>query len=251
MRLLALTLGLAAVGLIGVTAAPSTAQTVGDDNDRPRGFTLFPPEGDWRTVSDATSPYMTLAITARCLVDARPDEVRAYLAITPASSGEEAGFEAFQSRARRCMPDMDFSELGNMQSARGEMTMLFEHSAMRGALAEALLREEDAEYDPASLALGDEGMFVADRFHQEPAHDPLRRFSLGFAGCVMGNNSAELAELFATTPGSAEERTAVMGMADSFAGCVMEGQSLNLRAPSLRTQLAEVTYYATHMEGTE
>ncbi|MCR2833731.1 hypothetical protein [Parerythrobacter lacustris] len=186
--------------------------------------------------------------TAKCVAQDRPTEVRAYLAATPGSAGEEQAYEVFAEKLRKCMPNVDFSGVGNMQAARGALTMRFEHSTLRGALAESMLREGKTELMLDKIMLGDDGMFVAERFHGERSDTIERVFSLGFAGCVMGHNAGALEALFQTEPGSDNEKQAIMAMSPSFGQCVMEGQSLKLRAPTLRNQLAEAAYYAVSLE---
>lgn len=235
-RCLAMLLG----GLL--LASPAHAQIEG--TAKPTGFTLNNRETDWRKVSALTPPHLTLAVTARCLVDKRPEAIAAYLASVPASAEEGQAYVGFEDRIDNCMPDMDMSEVPPAQRARGRMTMVFEPSALRGALAEALMREARTPIRLELVAQGDDGMYVAEQFHGARSGEPERAFSLGFAGCVMGNNAERLAGLFNTEPGSREEREAIMAMAPSFNQCVMEGQQLRINPPALRNQLAEATYYA-------
>lgn len=226
-----------------MAAVPVAASAQIEGEREPTGFTLDNRETDFRTVNASTPPQVTLAMTARCLADTRTQDVRAYLATVPASAAETAAYEAFQERIGRCMPRTDFSSVGNMQRARGTLSLGFDHGSLRGALAEALMREDDMAIDPARLALGEDGMFVAERFHGARSDNMGRVFSLGFAGCVMGLNAERIEALLQSGPGSPEERTAVVAMADSFGGCVMEGQTLALDPSTLRNQLAEVVYY--------
>lgn len=228
---------------VAAFAFPTTAQEYSD----PRGFRLKRPPSDPRDVSAATAPEATLMRTARCIAEDRPEQVRAYLASVPASDAEAITFAEIEKKVTRCMPEMDMSMVGNATRARGTMTMRFEHSALRGALAESLLIEEGSEISQQSLSLGDEGMFIAEQFHGVRSIEPARVFALGFAGCVMGHNSAAMQGLFATRPGSPEEKAAIVAMAPSFGQCIMEGQQLKLSAPTLRNQLAEVVYYAINL----
>lgn len=231
------------LGVFGllVTGAAADAQPYSN----PLGFKFKKYRPDARTALADAAPELTMMRTAACLAEDRAEEVRAYLQTVPATPEEEEAFSAFSKKLNRCMPEMDLSSVGNMRSARGTMTMRFEHSALRGALAESLLREEGAVIDPSRLSLGDDGMFAAERFHGARSGEISRLFSLGFAGCVMGRNPASLESLFNTEPGSPEEKAAIVAMAPSFSECVMEGQSLKVSPPTLRNQLAEVTYYAT------
>ena len=210
----------------------------------PMGFKLKKTPSDPRAATTNDAPELTMMRTAKCLADDRTDEVRTYLETVPASAMEEEAYAVFAKKLDRCMPKMDMASVGNMRSARGVMTMRFEHSALRGALAGSMLREEDIPIDPAALSLGDDGMYVAERFHGMRSEESSRMFALGFAGCVMALNPDKMEALFQTVPGSAEEKSAIVAMAPSFSECVMEGQTLKLRAPTLRNQLAEVTYYA-------
>lgn len=235
---------LLALVLAAVTAVLPVAASAQIEGDRkPTGFTLNSREIDFRTVDAATPPEVTLAITARCLANNRAAQVRAYLASVPASPAETTAYEAFQERISRCMPRIDFSDVGNMQRARGTLTLGFDHGSLRGALAEALMRKDDTLIDPERLAVGEDGMYAAERFHGSRSDDMNSVFSLGFAGCVMGLNSDRIEPLLSSGPGSPEERAAVVAMADSFGDCVMEGQTLALDPSTLRNQLAEVVYY--------
>lgn len=221
-----------------------TAHAQIEGQAKPTGFTLNNRETDWRKVNALTPPHLTLAVTARCLVDKRPKEIAAYLASVPASAEEGKAYAGLENQIDNCMPDMDMSAVGQARRARGTLTMVFEHSALRGALAEALMREARSPILFEMVAQGDDGMYVAELFHGGRSGDPGRAFSLGFAGCVMGNNAENLAGLFESEPGSSAEREAIVAMAPSFNDCVMEGQQLRIDAPSLRNQLAEATYYA-------
>jgi hypothetical protein len=230
--------------LLGSVLFAGTAQAQIEGQAKPTGFTLNNRETDWRKVSALTPPHLTLAVTARCLVDKRPKEIAAYLAAVPASAEEDHAYAGFEDRIDNCMPDMDLSAVGQARRARGKLTMVFEHSALRGALAEALMREARTPILFEMVAQGDDGMYVAELFHGGRSGEPGRAFSLGFAGCVIGNNAERLAALFGTEPGSPEERAVIVAMAPSFENCVMEGQQLKVDAPVLRNQLAEATYYA-------
>ena len=228
-----------ALGLV-CSGVPANAQPYSS----PMGFKLKKQPSDPRAATANAAPELTMMRTAKCLAADRADEVRAYLETVPASAMEEEAYVLFAKKLDRCMPEMDMSSVGNLRSARGVMTMRFDHSALRGALAESMLREEDVPMDPAALSLGDEGMDGAERFHGARSVEMSRMFALGFAGCVMGLNPDKMEALFQTMPGSAEEKSAIVEMAPSFSECVMEGQVLKLSAPTLRNQLAEVTYYA-------
>lgn len=228
----------------GLAALPVAVSAQIEGNRKPTGFTLRAYETDHRTVNAATPSQVTLAMTARCLADNRAEHVRAYLASVPGSEAEIGAYEAFQERIGPCMPRIDFSEVGNLQRGRGTLSLGFDHGSLRGALAEAIMREEDTIIDTGRLALGDEGMYVAERFHGQRSEIPARVFSLGFAGCVMGYNAERIEALLSTSPASTEERDAIMAMVDSFGGCVMEGQTLKIDPSTLRNQMAEVVYYA-------
>lgn len=214
----------------------------------PHGFTLGQLDRDYRTIAADTPAQITLMKTAQCVADDRPLLVKRYLASLPASQEEDDALAEFGDKIRRCMPDMDMSSVGNMRSARGTMTMSYEHGAMRGALAEAFLTEERIQVLFDRFPDGDEGMYIAETFHGERSSDTARAFALGFAGCVLGHNKFALPELFETAPGSAEESKAIRAMAPTFSNCVMEGQRLALSAPVLRGQIAEVVYYAQFAE---
>ena len=233
--------------LVAMFAAAAALPAMAQDYSDPRGFRLKRVPTDSREVAVSAAPEATMMRTVRCIVKDKPEQVRAYLASVPASKAETATFAKLEKKIGRCMPDMDMSTVGNANRARGTMTMLFEHSALRGALAENLLREEEVEISPEQLSLGDEGIFVAERFHGARSTETTRVFALGFAGCVMGHNPTAIQGLFATQPGGAEEKAAVVAMAPSFRQCVMEGQQLELSAPTLRNQLAEVVYYAINL----
>ncbi|EAQ30284.1 hypothetical protein NAP1_05890 [Erythrobacter sp. NAP1] len=227
-----------ALGVCGAVAA----QTTGD----PRGFRIKQPEADHRDVTEATPPELTMMRTARCIVDDQVEDVEAYLRTVPGSTQEDTAFAKFERKLNRCMPEMDMSSVGNMQRARGTITMRFEHAALRGALAENVLHQNDVELELGRMARGDDGMYVAEKFHGERSGDPSRVFALGFAGCVMGHNADAIPMLLETEPASAEEKSLIGAMAPSFGQCVVEGQTLRLTAPKLRTQIAEAVYYALH-----
>ncbi len=214
------------------------------------GFRLGQEVKDHREVGDEMKAEEMLLVTARCLADDKPDAVRTYLKAVPASEEEARAFEKLQKPLNRCIPEMDFSGVGNMVSARGTRTLSFDHGSLRGALAEGLMREEQIVLDPTKMTLGDDGMYVAEMFHGERSSDLTRVFALGFAGCVMGHNPSAFEQLMGTGAGSPEERAAIIAMADSFSQCVMEGQTLSLNASTLRNQMAEVAYYA-NMIGAE
>ncbi|MDA9918486.1 hypothetical protein N9D37_01175 [Erythrobacter sp.] len=226
---------------------PLAAQEYND----PRGFRIKSKPTDPRDSAADAAPELTLMLTARCLADDRLEQSQEYLATLPASDAEEVAFAAFGNKIRKCMPSMDMSSVGNTTRARGKMTMSFDHSALRGALAESLMRETDMVLSPARMALGDDGMYIAGQFHGGQSPSPARAFALGFAGCVMGNNPSAIEALFKTDPGSAEEKAAIVAMAPSFGQCIMQGQELRLAAPTLRNQLAEVAYYAMMAEAPE
>lgn len=230
---------LASIAALAVTV-PAIAQEYND----PRGFRLKRPPRDFRDVFVSTAPEATMMRTAECIAEDRPGEIAVYLRSVPGSEAEDAAYSAFERKMTRCIPDMDMSSVGNATRARGKMTLRFDHSALRGALAESLMRENDMLLDPAKLSLGDDGMYFAERFHGGRSADTSRMFALGFAGCVLGHNSGVMQALFQTAPGGTEEKAAIIAMAPSFGQCVMEGQSLKLSAPTLRNQLAEVAYYA-------
>lgn len=228
----------------GLAALPVAVTAQIEGERKPTGFTLRAIQTDHRTVNAATPPHVTLARTAQCLADNRTEQVRAYLASVPASPAEGAAYEAFEGRISRCMPRIDFSGVGNMERARGTLNLGFDHASLRGALAEAMMREDDTVIDSRQLALGDDGMYVAERFHGQRSSDLARVFSLGFAGCVIGYNPERIEGLLSSTPASAEERDAIRSMAESFGSCVMEGQTLSIDPSTLRNQVAEVVYYA-------
>lgn len=217
---------------------------LGQDRFDPRGFTLAVAPLDHRNVTSATPPEETLMRTALCLADDHPVKVTAYLKSVPGSAGETQTYADFQDEISGCMPRMDMSMVGNMERARGTLSMRFEQSALRGALAESIMRELKIRLLPATFNLGEDGMFVAERFHGDRSSNVGRAFALGFAGCVMGLNPDRIEPLLATAPGSGAERGIIVDMAPSFSQCVMEGQELKLSPPTLRNQIAEVVYYA-------
>lgn len=208
------------------------------------GFRLGQEVKDYRDVGDEMKPQEMLLVTARCVAKKKPEEARAYLSALPATEAEASAFEELGKTLNRCIPDMDFSNVGNAQSVRGTRTLSFDHASLRGALAEGLIREEQIVLEPARMELGDDGMYVAERYFGERSPDLERVFALGFAGCVMGHNAAAFPELMETAPASPEERKVVVAMSQSFGQCIMEGQTLALDVPTLRNQLAEVVYYA-------
>lgn len=235
MKRLGLFLACLAAG--GVVVSPANAQ-------RKMGFRFGQEQRDWRDIGADTPPNLALFWTARCLVTKHRNEVKLYLATVPGNFEEQLRYEPIGKDFWDCTPDMAFDGVGNMRSATGTMRFKFEHADLRGALAEALMRKEDIEIRSEKIALGDDGMYVAEKFHGARSSVPARAFALGFAGCVMGHNPDGIAKLLSTEPGGKQESEAVMEMAPSFSQCIMEGQKLSVTAPALRNQIAEVVYYA-------
>ena len=225
-------------------AVPATAQR----QQTGMGFRLGQEVQDHRKVRADTPPAEVLMMTSRCLVSKRGKLVEEYLRSVPASAAEQAGYSALDPHITKCMPDMAFETVGNVQSARGKLTLSYDHGTLRGALAEAALRKADAEIVVPTAFREDAGMYAAERFHGGRSIDLERVYSLGFAGCVMGYNTEALSDLFETGPGTLEERKAIQAMAPSFGECVMEGQTLSVQPSILRNQIAETLYYAIGAE---
>lgn len=239
MKQLAFILAFGMVSLaIAETPTLAQRQTTG------MGFRLGQEVRDHRRARADTPAQGVMMMTAECLVDRREKNVREYLKAVPASEAEDSAYESLSDHVTRCMPDMAFENVGNAQNARGELKLSFDHSTLRGALAEALVRKDRSLISVPESLLGDEGMYAAEHFHGQQSSDPRRVFALGFAGCVMGHNPTKLESVFSTDPGTIEEQRAVMTLSGSFADCVMEGQTLSIDAAILRNQLAEVAYYA-------
>ena len=225
-------------------AVPASAQR----QQTGMGFRLGQDVQDHRKVRADTPPGQVLMMTAECLASKRAKLVDAYLRTIPASAEEGASYEAISPHVTKCMPDMAFENVGNVQSARGKLTLSFDHSVLRGALAEAALRKADIDIAVPVKFHDDAGMYAAEQYHAGRSTDLQRVYTLGFAGCVMGYNAASLEKLFATGPGSSEERAVIQAMAPSFSECVMEGQTLSIQPSMLRNQIAEALYYAVRVE---
>ena len=226
-----------------VLSQPLSAQQASDQNPR-TGSRISPQLRDHRGVDETTSPHAALAMTADCVTRKEPEQALAYLKTVPASSSEDKALDEMMGTLEGCLPLSNFNGVGNAVRARGTVTLRMDHVSWRGALAEAILKENDTSIDARSLAISDDGMFVPEQFHGARSSETSRSFGLGFAGCVMGNNPDSVVGLLSTEPGSIAERKAIIAMAPSFSQCVMEGQRLSIDPPTLRNQIAEVTYYA-------
>lgn len=241
MRTLLSAAGAALLAWSGATAASA-------QNNDGRGFRLGPAEQDWRALTPDKSAQLILANVAECVTAKRRTESEALLRTVAASEQETALYEKLSPAMSACMPEIDWSTVGNERRARGQVTLSFPVGQLRGALAESLLRRERAALSADKLALGEEAIVIGERFQGARSAQLERVFALGFAGCVMAQNAGQLQSLFRTEPGSKAERAAIVAMAPSFSGCVMEGQRLAVDPATLRNQLAEVTYYALHIE---
>lgn len=237
---------LALVGLAVFLTQPLLAQP-GPDQNTQTGSRISPQHRDHRGLDETTTPHAALAMTADCVVRKKPDQALAYLKTVPASKLENEILDKMLSTLEECVPASNFNEVGNAVNARSVVTLRMDHASWRGALAEELLDELDTSISASVLTIGDDGMYVPERFHAARSSEPSRSFALGFAGCVMGNNPQRVEELLATEPGSKAERTTIVSMGSSFNQCVMEGQQLSIDPPTLRSHIAEVTYYALSM----
>jgi hypothetical protein len=185
-------------------------------------FAAAPAAAQPAPLADATSAQdlRELHAFARCVVLGRPERVRELLVLDPANETTSRQFGDLLVQANQCT-----------NGRLGGGTMLF-----RGALAEALLARD----------LGGRSLAAATSFN--PALPALQAHDSGdyMAMCVIRTSPAEVAAVFASAPGSSEERRAFDAAQPHLADCVPEGQSATVNRHGLRAALAMAGYRLVH-----
>lgn len=130
--------------------------------------------------------------------------------------------------------------IGRRSICLGARAMRIDNVLLRGAVAEALYRREQAGRPTGPL----------DRAPELVASDPGRSQAIAlaqFGRCMVRNNPAAVEALIAARPGSREERSAMTRLGPGYDACLAPGQRRDQHPLLLRGSLAEAFYL--HVRG--
>lgn len=183
-----------------------------------------------------------IAEEAKCVVSAQEREVRRLLATIPTSADDIEQSYRTLKRARSCPTEA----LGQRTNGRYQL-------AMRGALAEALIRRDHwplpAAPRPDAASRRGLGAMTA----KEVASSGAIAGAIdahAFAGCLVREDWPGVAAVIQTRPGTRAEHDAIMAMKPRFPGCLDPTAKIGMRANFLRAAFAEETLRALDAPGT-
>ncbi len=194
-----------------------------------------PAESD---AAEAAAKIAKTHIVAQCLVrDFRP-QVMGILQLRPGASAERTRLDALRRDGVSCAElvvrlDKDTQYLASFE---------INHTALRGALAEALYRndlERPDRVSPDTLAqipAADEAARAGSSKREALAE--LRRF----ASCAAADGGEEASALLATEPASAAEAEAVRRLVRELDVCFSTSNLSPINIPTLRGVVAEAVY---------
>ncbi len=180
----------------------------------------------------APAPGQGLAQEAACVALAQEAQVRRMLNTIPTSADEAVEMRRAIARADGC-------------ERRALRTQTHGRVALeaRGLMAEALLRRyhaplPEAPPAPATATLPRwAGMTDVQADLAGAVPNAVR--AQAFAGCLIRQDWAGVRAVLATSPGSPQERAALMAMQPGFEMCRRPGDSFAMRPVLLRANLAE------------
>lgn len=165
---------------------------------------------------------------ARCMLDRKPKEVRAFLAATSA--------EASESASRKLNTTLDCFALGGDENA--EMTMvMFPTDIMRGMLAEEAIKASHRSYEQLPA-------LTAQRSYSRSWY-PVSGRALAvdeMATCAVETNPIGVLALIDSRPYSDGERAAINAIAPSLGACLVAGAKVDANRQALRAALADALY---------
>lgn len=166
--------------------------------------------------SDDRTALETLATYTSCAVKMTPDGAVALLQIDPESADFAAAQRRYAVGHERCLP-------------RGGR-LAFGGLLFSGFLAEALFRDRlsaQALTDAAALTVDGAG---------------AGSIAEGIGRCMARRQPAALEQLFRTTPGSADETSALQLTGTDLPACVPQGVTMTLNKPAARAMYALGAY---------
>jgi hypothetical protein len=173
-----------------------------------------------------------LAQEAACVARAQEAQVRRMLNTIPTSADEAVEMRRAIARADAC------ERTALRAETHGRVAL-----EARGLMAEALLRRYHdplPETAPArATATLPRWAGLTDAQADMAGAVPNAVRAQAFAGCLIRQDWAGVRAVLQTSPGSAEERAALMAMQPGFEACRRPGDSFAMRPVLLRANLAE------------
>jgi hypothetical protein len=201
----------------GASAQPDTGH-VFQQYDRARV-----PDGD----SSGLQAQRILYNYGACLAKARRKQVELFLATFP--------FTAKSDRtARKIVSDECLRE--------GELS--FPSETLRGPLYQELYRIDFGGNAPANVASAPKLDYALS--HGQPAAvDPIHANLRTFADCTVRRDPAAARDLVLSNVGSAGESAALQRMMAPMSSCIVQGDTIKMTRPLIRSAVAEVLYRLT------
>jgi hypothetical protein len=174
--------------------------------------------------SDAAMRYAT------CLVQIRPDEVRALLQATNADAANRP-YHALADD-NRC-----FSRVfGDQQFSPNDAS--FSMDVLRGRLAEEELLNESAQVSALQPLPLKQKRYIRPWFAATGRHPAVDEM----AACMADTDPAGIEALIRTEPGNPDENAAIAAMAPNLGRCLGAGTRLDASRQALRAALADALY---------
>lgn len=189
--------------------------------------------------SPATEPSRdTVMRFATCVRRRAPDRADALLATNPDSDEEKKKIGVIAGAYGACVGDRN--------------GLSFSAALLRGQLAElafrdsATLREKAAALPRMTPIRPDVALIEKSANKAPPSWRDQRyaqQFRIFFARCVTDADPQGVAALISTTPGTTDERSALIKTGDMLMRCMPEGVTYHIKAAELRPYLMSALYF--------
>ena len=215
MRRLTLCAALALLSATAVRAEPPIGSRLGERTEK-------------RAIGRESDSAMTAHEMARCMLDRKPKDVRAFLTETNEVENHRA--------AQKLSATMDCFAIGGDENAEAAIVM-FSIDVMRGMLAEELIKVSHRSFEqlpalPAQRGYARRWFAVSER---AGAVDEM-------ATCTADVNPRAVLALIDTRPYSDQERAAIGAIAPVLGNCLVAGAKVDANRQALRAALADALF---------
>ncbi len=215
MRNFVLGIAVAALGSSALWAEPPIGSRLGERTEK-------------RAMGRESDAAIAAHEIARCMVERKPNEVRAFLA--------EINADQSSKDVRKLGATLDCFAMGGDENAEATMVQ-FPRDVMRGMLSEAIILSSKQTYATLPI-LPAQRSYSRAWFSVSGRHGSVDEM----ATCVADVSPAGVVALIATAPYSDKERSAIGTIAPTLGSCLVAGAKVDANRQSLRAALADALY---------
>jgi hypothetical protein len=167
---------------------------------------------------------------AACLTQSRPTQVRDLLQAATA----QAAARGYQILANddRCFTQVFGNQPFKPEDGAASMDML------RGRLAEAVLRDDESRVAALQALPLQQKRYIRPWFAATGRHPAVDEMG----ACMADTDPAGIAALIETSPGTADENSAISALSPALTKCLSAGTRLDASREALRAALADALY---------